>query len=109
LSFEKPGKSVGSNLTYATNTTAGEPMFACWISQLNAIYTPPRNVSETSNGWSAITMQPNGTVLPETNTDGVVNGTTFVVTTDSDLYVTTHNVSFINRHVVAGPTIYQAG
>lgn len=109
LSFDKPGKSVGPNLTYVTNTTAGQPMFACWISQLNATYTPLQNVSETSDGWTAITMQPNGTVLPETNTDGVVNGTVFIVVTDSDLYLTAHNLSFINPHVVAGPAIYQAG
>jgi hypothetical protein len=109
LSFDKPGKPVGPNLTYITATSAGAPQFACWISQLNATYTPLMNVTDLGDAWSAFTTQPNGTVLPETNTDGVVNGTMFIVVTDSDLFLTAHNLSFINPHVVAGPAMYQAG
>jgi hypothetical protein len=109
LSFDKPGKQVGPNLTYTTATSAGMPQFACWISQLNATYTPLMNVTDMGDSWSAYTTQPNGTVLPETNTDGVVNGTMFIVVTDSDLFLTAHNLSFINPHVVAGPAMYQAG
>ena len=109
LSFDKPGKQVGPNLTYTTSTSAGMPQFACWISQLNATYTPLTNVTDLGDTWTAYTTQPNGTVLPEINTDGVVNGTMFIVVTDSDLFLTAHNLSFINPHVVAGPAIYQAG
>ena len=109
FSFEKPGKSVGPNHTYITHSSSGPPAFAAWVSQLNLTYTPLQNISETPEGYTASTAQPDGIVLPETNTDDVVNGTIFIAITDSDLFLTTHNLSFINPHVVAGPAIYQAG
>jgi hypothetical protein len=80
-----------------------------WINQLNATYTPLMNLTNTTVGYMAYTLQPNGTVFPDLNHDGVVNGTTFIVITDTDLYVTPHNLSMVNPHVVAGPAMYQAG
>jgi Ferritin-like domain len=109
LWFEKPGKPVGPNLTYITSTSAGKPEFAVWVSQLNITYTPLQSVCEYADGWSASTLQPNETVFPQINTDGVVNGTTFIAVTDTDLYLSPANLSFINPHIVAGPAIYQAG
>ncbi|EED78386.1 predicted protein [Postia placenta Mad-698-R] len=104
LSWESPGKSVGPNNSYTTNTTAGEPKFAAWISQLNTTYTPLTNVS----GHTAYTTQPGGEIYGN-NTFSTINGTIFVVITDSDPYVTPANLSFINQHVVAGPAYYFAG
>ena len=109
LSFEKPGKPVGPNMTYLTATSAGDPMFAVWVSQLNATYTPLQNISETSDSYTAYTMQPNGSVFADISEDGVVNGTVFIAITDSNPFFTSHNFSFVNPHVVAGPAIYQAG
>jgi len=109
LSFEKPGKQVGPNLTYTTATLAGAPQYAVWVSQLNSTYTPLTNISETADGYTALTVQPGGPVFPQISADGVVNGTIFVAITDSNPFLTAHNFSFINAHVVAGPAIYQAG
>lgn len=109
LAWDKPGQLVGPNMTYNTSTSAGQPQFAAWVSQLNLTYTPLMNVSESTDGWTAMTTQPDGVVFPEINTDGVVNGTVFIAITDSDIYLTPHNLSFINPHVVAGPAIYQSG
>jgi Ferritin-like domain len=109
LSWEDPGKPVGPNLTYKTNSTAGEPKFAVWVSQLNCTYTPLTNVTRGNGTWTASTKQPNDVVFPEIKTNGVVNGTMFVAITDDDIFLTAHNLSFINSHVVAGPAIYQAG
>lgn len=62
-----------------------------------------------------MTYQPAGYVFPNaaylnstiagasTNDNGIVNGTIFVA-----LPVTPFNLSLINPHVVAGPSIYQA-
>ena len=96
-------------MTYLTATSAGDPMFAVWVSQLNATYTPLQNISEGSDSWTAYTMLPNGSVFADISEDGVVNGTVFIAITDSDLFFTAHNLSLINPHVVAGPAIYQAG
>jgi len=76
---------------------------------VNSTYTPLTNISETADGYTALTVQPGGPVFPQISADGVVNGTIFVAITDSNPFLTAHNFSFINAHVVAGPTIYQAG
>ena len=67
-----------------------------------------------------MTYQPAGYVFPDaaylnstiagasTNDNGIVNGTIFVALTDTNLPVTPFNLSLINPHVVAGPSIYQA-
>jgi len=60
-----------------------------------------------SSARTASTLQPGGTVFGG-NTAPIVNDTMFVVLTDTDLYVTPYNLSLINKHVVAGPALYQA-
>lgn len=106
FSWEKPGKKVGYNDLYTTSTSAGEPKFAAWISQLNTTYTPLCNVSE----GGAYTYQPNGSVYDiKGYYDPIVNGTMFVLIVDTDLHVTPYNISLLNDHVVAGPALYQSG
>lgn len=102
FSWDLPGKPVGPNLSYVTNTIAGPPQFVAWVSQLNVTYTPLLKV----NGTTGVTFQPNGTTLGGAP---VVNGTVFVALTDLDLFVTPFNITMINPHVVAGPAMYQAG
>jgi hypothetical protein len=102
LSWELPGKLVGPNLSYITNTTAGAPKFVAWVSQLNVTYSPLVNISGTTGS----TIQPNGTTLGGAP---AINGTVFVALTDADLFVTPFNITMLNPHVVAGPALYQAG
>ncbi|KAF5368957.1 hypothetical protein D9758_003061 [Tetrapyrgos nigripes] len=104
LTWEEPGKTVGYDGLYTTNTTAGEPKFVAWISQLNTTYTPLTNIS----GSSGKTTQPGGTIWGG-NTAPLVNSTMFVLVTDEDVFVTAANISMLNAHVVAGPTAYQSG
>ena len=107
--YEPPNKPVGPNNTYTTSTSAGKPEFAAWISQLNVTYTPLYGVelAEEGKNGTAKTYQPEGFLWDELNP--LVNSTVFVVLTDTDLYLTPHNITIINDHVVAGPAIYQAG
>jgi len=104
LEWDTPGKSVGPNGSYVTVTNATEPKFVVWVSQYNATYTPLFNVSSNTG----FTTQPNGTVYPNIP-DPIVNGTMFIAITDSNPFVTPHNLSLINTHVVAGPALYQSG
>ncbi|OCH84302.1 Rds1 protein [Obba rivulosa] len=104
LTWDSPGQNVGPNNSYTTNTTAGSPAYVAWISQLNTTYTPLTNIS----GNAGLTQQPGGEIFG-TGTAPLVNGTMFVLVTDSDPYVTPYNLSQLNPHVVAGPAIYQAG
>jgi len=101
LSWDTPGMHIGPNNSYVTSTTAKAPMFALWVSQLNATYTPLMNVS----GNTASTFQPNSSTFAG---DPAVNGTMFLAITDLDLYVTPYNLSMVNPHVYA-LGIYQAG
>ncbi|KZT58369.1 hypothetical protein CALCODRAFT_482464 [Calocera cornea HHB12733] len=104
--WEKPGKKVGPDDAYTTSSSAGEPKFAAWISQLNTTYTPLHAISEDS----AYTYQPNGSVFDiQGYFDPLVNDTMFVLITDSDLHVTPYNLSLLNAHVVAGPAMFQSG
>ncbi|KAG7086241.1 hypothetical protein E1B28_002212 [Marasmius oreades] len=104
LTWEVPGKITGPDGLYKTNTTAGAPQFVAWISQLNTTYTPLTNIS----GNSGTTIQPGGRIFGD-GTAPLINGTVFVVVTDEDVFVTPHNLSMLNPHVVAGPAIYQSG
>lgn len=54
---------------------------------------------------SGTTIQPNGTVYAKTPNDPIINGTSFVVITSKDLYVTPYNISLVNDFVVAGPAV----
>lgn len=103
FTYDAPGRKVGPNDTYITNTTAGAPKFAAWTSQLNTTYTPLYNI----NGNSVTARQPAGYLYDPKNP--LVNGTIFVTLVDTDLYVTPHNISLILPHVVAGPALYQSG
>jgi hypothetical protein len=110
--WEKPGKKVSYNNSYTTTTTAGKPKYAAWISQLNTTYTELKGI----NGESAYTYQPGGNLffnhtVAGTNasvTAPLINGTMFVLITDDNPHVTPFNLSLLNKHVVAGPAIYQA-
>ncbi|ETW79848.1 hypothetical protein HETIRDRAFT_245547, partial [Heterobasidion irregulare TC 32-1] len=104
LSWETPGKQVGFNNSFTTNSTAGQPQFVAWISQLNTTYTTLNNI----NGTNATTIQPGGTVF-ENSTSSLINGTMYLLITDAAPYVTPYNLSQIEPHIVAGPAIYQAG
>lgn len=109
FAWEAPGKPVGPNMSYTTATiTKNPPQFAAWISQLNTTYTPLYDVegNETA-GWTGKARQPDGSLFSELNP--MLNGTSFVVLTDTDLYVTPHNLTLITEHVVAGPNLYQVG
>jgi hypothetical protein len=101
LTWEEPGKAVGPNNSYITATSAGAPMFAAWVSQLNLTYTP---LTLTGNN-SGYTYQPASEVYEG---DPASNGTMFLAITDSDLFLTPFNLSMINPHVVA-LGLYQAG
>ncbi|KAI0074649.1 Rds1 protein [Panus rudis PR-1116 ss-1] len=101
LAWDSPGKNVGPDLAYTTTSMAGEPKFVAWISQLNLTYTPLTNVS----GNTGVTTQPGGEIYGN-NTFSTVNGTVFLLVTDSDLFVTPYNLSMIEPHIVAGPALY---
>ncbi|KAH9905467.1 ferritin-like domain-containing protein [Xylariomycetidae sp. FL2044] len=102
LEWDEPGKPVGPNNSYITNTTVtGPPAFAAWVTQLNVTYSPLLNVS----GNSAYTIQPNMSVYEG---GPGINGTIFLALTDKEVPVTPFNLTMINPHVAA-LAIYQAG
>ncbi|OJJ81417.1 ferritin-like domain-containing protein [Aspergillus glaucus CBS 516.65] len=103
LTWETPGQSVGPNNSYITTTTAGDPKFVMWVSQLNVTYTA---LTMGDNSTSGSTTQPNTTTFEG---DPAINGTMFIAITDSDPFLTSFNFSMANAHVVAGPALYQAG
>ena len=103
LTWETPGQLVGPNNSYVTTTTASDPKFVMWVSQLNVTYT---ELTMGDNSTSGSTIQPNTTTFEG---DPAVNGTMFIAITDSDPFVTSFNFSMVNAHVVAGPALYQAG
>ncbi|KAI1785773.1 ferritin-like domain-containing protein [Ganoderma leucocontextum] len=95
LKWESPGQPVGPDRSYTTNTSAGLPAYVAWVSQLNTTYTKLTLTGENSG----TTVQP---------FDDVISGTMFVAVVDAATYVTPHNISMLNEHIVAGPAIYQA-
>ena len=101
LSWDAPGTPIGPNNSYVTSTSAGAPVFAAWVTQLNVTYSPLMNIS----GNTATTFQPNTSTYAG---DPAANGTMFLALTDLDLYVTPFNLTMINPHVVA-LGLYQAG
>lgn len=101
LQWDQPGKPVGPNNSYVTSTSAGEPKYALWVSQLNATYSPLYNVQS----GSAYTIQPNVSTFQG---DPAINGTIFLALTDQILAVTPFNLSMVNPHVYA-LSLYQAG
>lgn len=101
LMWDEPGQAVGPNNSYVTSTTAGDPKFVAWVSQLNLTYTP----LEVTGQNSGFTYQPPDVVYQG---EGAVNETVFLALTDSDLYLTPFNLSMINPHVKA-LALYTAG
>ncbi|KAI1343295.1 ferritin-like domain-containing protein [Xylariaceae sp. FL0016] len=101
LSWDEPGMPIGPNNSYVTSTTAGDPKYAAWVSQLNVTYSPLMNIS----GNSAYTIQPNTSTYEG---DPGINGTIFLLITDRELAVTPFNLSQINPFVNA-LAMYQAG
>ncbi|KAJ5782467.1 hypothetical protein N7457_004241 [Penicillium paradoxum] len=122
--WDLPGKNVGPNNSYITSTEAdaGSARYVAWVSQLNITYTPLRIVNglnvtngttttnsttnSTLNGIRGYTTQPN---FETYQGNPAVNGTMFIAITDSDPFLSPFNLSLINRHVIAGPALYQAG
>ncbi|KAF9187513.1 hypothetical protein BGZ49_004041 [Haplosporangium sp. Z 27] len=114
--FETPGKKVGPDKKYTTESNAGKPKFVAWINQLNVTYTPLEDVQYSQEDGekvgTATTKQPFvPKIYPGLTTDGhpLINGTIFVALVDKDIYVTPANLSELNPHVVAGPALYQSG
>jgi len=104
LTWDSPGKQVGPNNSYTTNTTAGSAQFVAWISQLNTTYTQLTNIS----GNTGLTQQPGGEIFGN-GTAPLINGTVFVLVTDNNTVITPGNISDLNQHIVAGPALYNAG
>ncbi|KAF8861614.1 hypothetical protein BDZ45DRAFT_687434 [Acephala macrosclerotiorum] len=108
LEWENPGKAVGPNNSYITDTKAGAPEWVVWVTQLNVAYSPLTNISiNDTNG-----MNTGMTIQPDVSTyegDPAINGTMFIALTDTNQTYTAFNSSNINPHVVAGPFLYQAG
>ncbi|RDW80925.1 hypothetical protein BP5796_05623 [Coleophoma crateriformis] len=106
LSWEEPGKLVGPNNSYVTDTKACAPQFVIWVSQLNVTYSPLTNISKQGDLNYGMTIQPDVSTYEG---DPAINGTMFIALTDADLPFTAFNLSMVNPHVAAGPFLYQAG
>ncbi|GAK62271.1 stress response protein [Moesziomyces antarcticus] len=105
FSWDEPGKIQGPYRQKTRTYTSGTPKFAAYVSQFNVSYTELYDVD--MNARTAKARQPGGTVYPQG--PSLVNSTVFVALTDTDTFYTPANLSLINKHVVAGPAIYQAG
>jgi hypothetical protein len=103
LTWDDPGKAVGPNNSYITDTVAGAPKFVAWVSQLNLTYTHLEIPDASQN--AGFTFQPASEVYEG---DPAVNQTTFIALTDTDEFFSPFNLSMINPHVVA-LGLYQAG
>lgn len=68
LSWEDPGKPIGPDQSYVTDTTAGAPAYVAWVSQLNVTYSPLENIQ----GNTGETTQPDVSTL---GGDPAINGT----------------------------------
>ncbi|KAE8165249.1 hypothetical protein BDV40DRAFT_286258 [Aspergillus tamarii] len=87
---------------YLTSTSAGDPKYVVWVTQLNVTYSPLEMTGDNRGS----TIQPDVQAYAR---DPAVNGTMFIAITDSDPYLSPFNLSMINPHVVAGPALYQSG
>ncbi|KAI0057612.1 hypothetical protein BV25DRAFT_1372178 [Artomyces pyxidatus] len=125
LSWEAPGAQTGFNGSFTTHSSAGQPQFAAWISQLNTTYTALSNITTANGTTNATTIQPGGEVYGN-GTAALINGTVyaqlrslpqcaadllyrFLLVTDAAPYVTPYNLSEIEPHIVAGPALYSSG
>ena len=91
LSWGNVNQTVGPNNSYLTSRSslADAPRYAMFVSQLNATYVPLMNIS----GNSGVAIQPNGSVFEH---DPAINGTSFIVITSQNPYVTPFNLSLVN-------------
>ncbi|KAL6706217.1 hypothetical protein ACN47E_005952 [Coniothyrium glycines] len=94
LEWDDAGQPVGPNNSYITTTSASEPRFLAWVSQLNITYTP-LTVTGPRQGYS---FQPASEVFVG---NLAVNETVFLAVTDLDLYLTPFNLTLMNPHVRA--------
>jgi hypothetical protein len=109
LKWENPGKLVGPNNSYVTNTTAGPARFVAWVNQVNTTYTPLTDIRVEGEWNYGTTYQPGNVTLGENGGIPIVNETAFVAVTDADVFVTPYNLTMINPHVVAGPALLSSG
>ncbi|CAH7669703.1 protein rds1 [Phakopsora pachyrhizi] len=103
--FDRPGRRVNPDGDYQTVSRSRSrfPRYAAWASQYNVTYSELRNVNSTS-AW---TIQPNSTLFPNQVNYPSINGTMFIVLTDTNLPVTPSNITLLNDHIIAGPAVYQ--
>jgi len=106
LQWENPGKAVGPNNSYITDTKAGAPKYVLWVSQLNVTYSDLQNITQRDGLNYGYTIQPDVSTYEG---DPAINGTMFVALTDTNAPYTAFNLSNVNPHVAAGPFLYQAG
>lgn len=99
--WDAPGQVVGPNNSYVTASQAGIPAYVGWVSQLNLTYSD-LVLTGSNTGY---TFQPEADVYAG---DPIINGTMFVVLTDTDAPFTPFNLTMLNPHVVA-LGLYQAG
>ena len=64
------------------------PQFAAWVSQLNVTYTPLIYVAN----FAGYTQQPGGSIFGN-DSSSLINGTIFVLVTDSNPVITPFNIS----------------
>lgn len=102
LLWDTPGQPLGPNMSYVTDTKAGQPKYVAWVAQLNMTYTD-LIMTGPNEGY---TYQPNASVYQQGQ--GVVNETTFIALTDTNEPFTPFNLSMINPHIAA-LGLYQAG
>ncbi|KAG8826836.1 hypothetical protein FRC17_008071 [Serendipita sp. 399] len=102
--WQEKGVPAGPYNQVTSSNATGAPAYAAWLSQYNVTYTPLENVS----GRYAETVQPDGVVFENVG-PAIINGTIFLMITDSNPYVTPANLSLINSHIVAGPALYVSG
>lgn len=101
--YDQPGQKTGYNNSYVTSTSAGEPKYMAFVSQLNVTYVPLNEINTTS-GYGSV-YQPDGNVFVG---DPQINGTMFVALVDDNPYITPYNFSLINNHTIS-VGLYQSG
>ncbi|PWN49834.1 putative Rds1 protein [Violaceomyces palustris] len=106
FSWDPVGLIEGPYHQQTVTYTAGVPRFAAFVSQYNVTYSPLYDVDLERR--TAKAKQPDGHVFG-LGSDLLLNGTQFVVLTDTCTNYTPANLSLINTHIVAGPAIFQAG
>lgn len=105
LQWEAPGMPVGPNNSYVTSTTAKDPQYVVWVSQLNTTYSPLMDIQMNGSVHTGKTIQPDVQTFEGNN---AINGTMFIGLSDTDEPYTPYNLSMINPHIAA-LGLYNAG